>query len=114
MSMGALSMKPKSILGADEADGASAHEMAAAAQGADIRAMSRWSLMGRLEKRERPRNFVLFRRLTSSPLAQLPKGVRARADDGDRTRDPQLGKLMLYQLSYVRAGPSVARPKERL
>jgi hypothetical protein len=27
----------------------------------------------------------------------------ARADDGDRTRDPQLGKLMLYQLSYVRA-----------
>ena len=26
----------------------------------------------------------------------------ARADDGDRTRDPQLGKLMLYQLSYVR------------
>jgi hypothetical protein len=28
-------------------------------------------------------------------------GVR-RADDGVRTRDPQLGKLMLYQLSYVR------------
>jgi len=26
----------------------------------------------------------------------------AKADDGDRTRDPQLGKLMLYQLSYVR------------
>jgi hypothetical protein len=25
------------------------------------------------------------------------------ADDGARTRDPQLGKLMLYQLSYVRA-----------
>ena len=25
-----------------------------------------------------------------------------RADDGIRTRDPQLGKLMLYQLSYVR------------
>jgi hypothetical protein len=24
------------------------------------------------------------------------------ADDGARTRDPQLGKLMLYQLSYVR------------
>jgi hypothetical protein len=29
------------------------------------------------------------------------------ADDGDRTRDPQLGKLMLYQLSYVRS----MRPK---
>jgi hypothetical protein len=24
------------------------------------------------------------------------------ADNGVRTRDPQLGKLMLYQLSYVR------------
>ena len=24
------------------------------------------------------------------------------ADNGIRTRDPQLGKLMLYQLSYVR------------
>jgi hypothetical protein len=29
------------------------------------------------------------------------------ADDGDRTRDPQLGKLMLYQLSYVRASGQV-------
>jgi hypothetical protein len=28
---------------------------------------------------------------------------KPRADDGDRTRDPQLGKLMLYRLSYVRA-----------
>jgi hypothetical protein len=26
------------------------------------------------------------------------------ADDEVRTRDPQLGKLMLYQLSYVRVG----------
>ena len=25
------------------------------------------------------------------------------ADDGTRTRDPELGKLVLYQLSYVRA-----------
>jgi hypothetical protein len=30
-------------------------------------------------------------------------GASLRADDGDRTRDPQLGKLMLYRLSYVRA-----------
>ena len=28
----------------------------------------------------------------------------AKADDGDRTRDLELGKLALYQLSYVRAG----------
>ena len=26
------------------------------------------------------------------------------AGDGIRTRDPQLGKLMLYQLSYTRPG----------
>ncbi len=25
-----------------------------------------------------------------------------RADDGIRTRDPHLGKVMLYQLSHVR------------
>jgi hypothetical protein len=35
---------------------------------------------------------------TKTPLA---RGFY-EADDGDRTRDPQLGKLMLYQLSYVR------------
>ena len=27
-----------------------------------------------------------------------------RAGDGIRTRDPKLGKLVLYQLSYSRAG----------
>ena len=27
-----------------------------------------------------------------------------RAENGTRTRDPQLGKLMLYQLSYFRMG----------
>lgn len=26
-----------------------------------------------------------------------------KAADGDRTRDPELGKLVLYQLSYRRA-----------
>ena len=29
-------------------------------------------------------------------------GLSAGADNGIRTRDPQLGKLMLYQLSYCR------------
>ena len=33
------------------------------------------------------------------------------ADDGVRTRDPQLGKLMLYQLSYVRVPKRVAHPR---
>ena len=35
--------------------------------------------------------------------------LKSEADDGDRTRDPQLGKLMLYQLSYVRAAAQVSR-----
>ena len=28
-----------------------------------------------------------------------------RADDGIRTRDPNLGKVVLYQLSHVRVRP---------
>src|SRR4029453_16696585 len=36
-----------------------------------------------------------------------------RADDGDRTRGPQLGKLMLYQLSYVRVPLRLARFEHR-
>ncbi len=28
--------------------------------------------------------------------------AKTKADSGTRTRDPQLGKLMLYQLSYAR------------
>ncbi len=30
------------------------------------------------------------------------------ADDGTRTRDPNLGKVVLYQLSHVRANPILA------
>ena len=29
--------------------------------------------------------------------------VGLRADDGTRTRDPHLGKVMLYQLSHIRS-----------
>jgi hypothetical protein len=36
------------------------------------------------------------------PRADDQIDVRARAADGDRTRDPELGKLVLYQLSYRR------------
>ena len=32
-------------------------------------------------------------------------GLSVRADDGTRTHDTWLGKPVLYQLSYVRAGP---------
>jgi hypothetical protein len=31
--------------------------------------------------------------------------VSSGADDGIRTRDPHLGKVVLYQLSHVRAAP---------
>jgi hypothetical protein len=49
----------------------------------------------------------------SSDAAQRPRNSRSRrfggfgpgADDGIRTRDPHLGKVVLYQLSYVRAKP---------
>ena len=37
------------------------------------------------------------------PESRLNAGLSLRADDRVRTGDPQLGKLMLYQLSYVRA-----------
>ena len=40
----------------------------------------------------------------ASPLGhptEIEIGV-LRADDGIRTRDPHLGKVMLYQLSHVR------------
>src|ERR1700710_1081633 len=37
-------------------------------------------------------------------------GTSPRADDGIRTRDPNLGKVVLYQLSHVRVGASVYKP----
>ena len=42
---------------------------------------------------------------TKEALAGLLQGLRLcnGADDGIRTRDPNLGKVMLYQLSHVRA-----------
>ena len=40
----------------------------------------------------------------ASPLGHSTEGDRwrPRADDGIRTRDPHLGKVMRYQLRYVR------------
>jgi hypothetical protein len=37
-------------------------------------------------------------------------GTRDGADDGLRTRDLQLGKLALYQLSYVRVRDDFSMP----
>ena len=36
------------------------------------------------------------------PAVNLDSGLSSRATDGIRTRDIQLGKLVLYQLSYRR------------
>ena len=41
----------------------------------------------------------------ASPLGHSTR--RLRADDGIRTRDPHLGKVMLYQLSHVRMRPTL-------
>src|SRR6476619_112722 len=40
-----------------------------------------------------------------------PSGRRRGAEDGTRTRDPHLGKVMLYQLSHFR---SVMRPPRKV
>ena len=36
------------------------------------------------------------------------RGQKNGAEDGTRTRDPHLGKVMLYQLSHFRSGPARA------
>src|SRR4029453_3236282 len=44
--------------------------------------------------------------LASRPLHRGEASTASlRADDGTRTRDPHLGKVMRYQLRYVRARP---------
>ena len=53
-----------------------------------------------------------------SVTGQEPNGGKLkcynRADDGLRTRDLQLGKLALYQLSYVRASGYFNMPETAL
>src|SRR4051794_19164853 len=41
-------------------------------------------------------------------------GALCEAGDGVRTHDPQLGKLMLYQLSYARVEPNPSGSECRL
>ena len=52
----------------------------------------------------------------ASPLGHSTMGsVFLRADDGIRTRDPHLGKVMLYQLSHFRSErhPELMVPRAR-
>lgn len=50
----------------------------------------------------------------ASPLGHSTAGFDAtshlRADDGIRTRDPHLGKVMRYQLRYIRAQRTRSSP----
>ena len=50
----------------------------------------------------------------ASPLGHSTAGVDAtkhlRADDGIRTRDPNLGKVVRYQLRYIRAPRARSSP----
>src|SRR5262249_41945922 len=48
-------------------------------------------------------------RATAAPRDGWP-ACTLGADDGIRTRDPNLGKVVLYQLSHVRVGPTVYKP----
>jgi hypothetical protein len=43
-----------------------------------------------------------------------PRRMNTEAGDGARTHDPQLGKLMLYQLSYAREARILAVPRQTL
>jgi hypothetical protein len=49
----------------------------------------------------------------ASPLGHSTAGLmplHLRADDGIRTRDPHLGKVMRYQLRYIRAPRTTSSP----
>ena len=49
-------------------------------------------------------------RLSANPPCGLALLLFLRADDGTRTRDPHLGKVMLYQLSHIRMNqPAIDR-----
>ena len=44
----------------------------------------------------------IHRKRNKKPLTDNPIRGFIRAEDGTQTRDPQLGRLMLYRLSYFR------------
>ena len=61
------------------------------------------------EDRNRTGTVVTYRRILSPVRLPVPPPRPYRAfyngaDDETRTRDPNLGKVVLYQLSYVRNG----------
>ena len=45
---------------------------------------------------------MFYLQIKSPDIASNTEAFWKRAEDGTRTRDPNLGKVMLYQLSYFR------------
>ena len=54
----------------------------------------------------------MSRRLDLIALTERVFSGERGAGDGPRTRDPQLGKLMLYQLSYSREAEAIGLRRE--
>ena len=46
--------------------------------------------------------FIILLKVKSPDIINNTEAFWKRAEDGTRTRDPNLGKVMLYQLSYFR------------
>src|SRR5918996_5809099 len=68
------------------------------------------SLAGPPDRAEHRADFTaLNARSVGKPRERAGQEVFRRADDGIRTRDPHLGKVVLYQLSHVRVAPSLSR-----
>jgi hypothetical protein len=58
-----------------------------------------------------PPRDVSFRFLRPSPILTKPgHASHLRAGNGTRTRDPNLGKVVLYQLSYSREAVRILAP----
>ena len=95
------------------------------ARGRPDGAASGFALLARLAfqlKRSTPSSWPLGSNLrfasSRSTIKKTPRqlccpGVFFKAGDRNRTGDPQLGKLMLYQLSYARKSGNVAEPHRR-
>ena len=62
-----------------------------------------WARMDSNHRRRKPADLqsAPFGHSGTCPIINSEKQIK-RAEDGTQTRDPQLGRLMLYQLSYFR------------
>jgi hypothetical protein len=100
------------------------HELAGEAIKAEVRGVpvtvcSRGHLLAMKRAADRPLDRAdldqLERARSSREVSQCRDvtEIFPRADDGSRTRDLELGKLALYQLSYVRVRPPILGARGR-